>query len=72
MFRVCILYLLQEFLPDTGQTAQNSMSLNRAPGQLANDIRGSSLNVPFWPGKVFVFIIISKLDTLPDFVLQLN
>ena len=42
---------LQEFLPDTGQTSQNSMSLQRAPGALANDIRGSSLNFPFWPGN---------------------
>lgn len=40
----------EEFLPDTGQTAQNSMSLRRAPGPQANDIRGSSLNFPFWPG----------------------
>ena len=43
---------LQDLLPDTGQTSQNSLSLSRAPGHLTNDIRGSSLNFPFWPGMI--------------------
>ncbi|XP_045196087.2 SKI2 subunit of superkiller complex protein-like [Mercenaria mercenaria] len=41
----------EEYLPDMGKTAQNSLSLQRAPDPTsAGDVRGSSLNFPFWPG----------------------
>lgn len=35
---------------DIGQTAKNSMSLQRAPGPPDEAVRGSSTNYPFWPG----------------------
>jgi len=33
-----------------GQTAKNSLSLNRAPGGKDDGLKGSSTNFPFWPG----------------------
>ncbi|KAL4219308.1 hypothetical protein ACF0H5_021887 [Mactra antiquata] len=39
----------ENYLPDTGKTSQNSLSLQRAPDPSA-DVRGNSLNFPFWPG----------------------
>ncbi|KAL5012765.1 hypothetical protein ScPMuIL_011316 [Solemya velum] len=40
----------EEFIPDIGSTAQNSLSLKRPPGPASEDVRGSSTNYPFWPG----------------------
>ncbi|KAL3871690.1 hypothetical protein ACJMK2_039674 [Sinanodonta woodiana] len=40
----------EEFISDTGSTSRNSLSLNRPPGPQSQDVRGSSLNIPFWPG----------------------
>jgi antiviral helicase SKI2 len=33
-----------------GETAKNSLSLNRAPGAKDEGLKGSSTNFPFWPG----------------------
>ncbi|XP_011863393.1 PREDICTED: helicase SKI2W [Vollenhovia emeryi] len=33
-----------------GETARNSMSMTRAPGSLADGVRGNPSNIPFWPG----------------------
>ncbi|XP_072890914.1 superkiller complex protein 2 [Hemitrygon akajei] len=38
------------FLSDSGLSAKNSLSLQRPPGPLAESVRGSSTNYPFWPG----------------------
>ncbi|XP_059813465.1 helicase SKI2W isoform X2 [Hypanus sabinus] len=38
------------FLSDFGLSAKNSLSLQRPPGPLAESVRGSSTNYPFWPG----------------------
>ncbi|XP_027206672.2 superkiller complex protein 2 [Penaeus vannamei] len=35
---------------DAGATAKNSMSMRRAPGPPEEMVRGSSTNLPFWPG----------------------
>ncbi|XP_076346789.1 superkiller complex helicase subunit twister isoform X1 [Tachypleus tridentatus] len=35
---------------EQGATAKNSMSLQRAPGPPSEAVRGSSTNIPFWPG----------------------
>lgn len=41
----------EEYLPDSGKSAQNSLSLQRAPDPSSvNNVRGSSINYPFWPG----------------------
>ncbi|XP_067829841.1 helicase SKI2W, partial [Heptranchias perlo] len=37
-------------LDDTGLSTKNSLSLQRPPGPLAESVRGSSTNYPFWPG----------------------
>ncbi|XP_033124954.1 helicase SKI2W-like, partial [Anneissia japonica] len=37
-------------LENTGFTAQNSLSMLRQPGPLADAVRGHSTNKPFWPG----------------------
>uniref|UniRef100_UPI00398EBB74 superkiller complex protein 2-like n=1 Tax=Pristiophorus japonicus TaxID=55135 RepID=UPI00398EBB74 len=38
-------------LEDTGLSIKNSLSLQRPPGPLAQSVRGSSTNYPFWPVK---------------------
>ncbi|XP_074653939.1 superkiller complex protein 2-like isoform X2 [Tubulanus polymorphus] len=45
-----ILGFREELLPEIGNTSKNSTSLKRAPGALADGLRGSSTNFPFWPG----------------------
>ncbi|XP_060071895.1 superkiller complex protein 2-like [Ylistrum balloti] len=40
----------EEYLTDTGSTGKTSLSLKRAPGLPSLDVRGSTLNIPFWPG----------------------
>lgn len=35
---------------DAGATAKNSLSLGRAPGPPEEMVRGSTTNLPFWPG----------------------
>ena len=35
----------------SGSTAKNSTSLRRRPGPLDQSVRGSSTNMPFWPGE---------------------
>ncbi|XP_024882516.1 helicase SKI2W-like [Temnothorax curvispinosus] len=37
-------------LQGAGETARNSMSMTRAPGSLADGVRGNPSNIPFWPG----------------------
>ncbi|KOC59736.1 Helicase SKI2W [Habropoda laboriosa] len=37
-------------LKSTGETAQNSMSMTRAPEPTAHYIKGNTSNIPFWPG----------------------
>ncbi|ODM89258.1 Helicase SKI2W, partial [Orchesella cincta] len=32
------------------ETPHNSLSLNRAPGRKTDGLKGSSANLPFWPG----------------------
>ena len=42
---------LQEvFNQETGLTNKNSLSLQRAPGPPEESVRGTSTNLPFWPG----------------------
>ncbi len=43
--------VIQEFIPDTGTTIQNSTSLRRPPGPPDQNVKGKSTNYPFWPGK---------------------
>ncbi|OWF39926.1 helicase SKI2W-like [Mizuhopecten yessoensis] len=40
----------EEYLTDTGSTSKTSLSLKRAPGPPSQDVRGNTLNIPFWPG----------------------
>ncbi|XP_033732664.1 helicase SKI2W-like [Pecten maximus] len=41
----------EEYLTDTGSTGKTSLSLKRAPaGPPSQDVRGNTLNIPFWPG----------------------
>uniref|UniRef100_A0A6A7FXB5 Helicase SKI2W-like n=1 Tax=Hirondellea gigas TaxID=1518452 RepID=A0A6A7FXB5_9CRUS len=42
--------LEEVFNLDTGLTNKNSLSLQRAPGPPDESVRGSSTNLPFWPG----------------------
>ncbi|XP_071097227.1 superkiller complex protein 2-like [Haliotis cracherodii] len=40
----------EEYIPDTGKTANNSLSLRRPPGPASQDVKGNTGNYPFWPG----------------------
>lgn len=42
--------LEEVFNRDTGLTNKNSLSLQRAPGPPEESVRGTSTNLPFWPG----------------------
>lgn len=44
--------LSEEFLESSGDTALNSLSLTRKPGDPSLGIKGSSVNYPFWPGSL--------------------
>ncbi|GFO05994.1 helicase ski2w [Plakobranchus ocellatus] len=44
----------EELVPDAAETSRNSLSLRRAPDinsiRVKEDVRGSNINLPFWPG----------------------
>ncbi|XP_066597704.1 superkiller complex protein 2 [Prorops nasuta] len=42
--------LKEVLLKGVGETAKNSMSMNRAPAPLDEGVRGNTSNIPFWPG----------------------
>ncbi|BFZ20866.1 hypothetical protein BsWGS_23905 [Bradybaena similaris] len=48
----------EELIPDSAETSRNSLSLRRAPelhsSKSKQDVRGSNINLPFWPGGLDV------------------
>ncbi|KAK6195918.1 hypothetical protein SNE40_001245 [Patella caerulea] len=40
----------ESFIPDMGKSSNNSLSLRRSPSVNYQDIRGNTINYPFWPG----------------------
>ncbi|RUS89106.1 hypothetical protein EGW08_003114 [Elysia chlorotica] len=44
----------EELIPDAAETSRTSLSLRRAPDvdnqRVKDDVRGSNINLPFWPG----------------------
>ncbi|GFS05858.1 helicase SKI2W [Elysia marginata] len=44
----------EELVPDAAETSRTSLSLRRAPdvsnARVKEDVRGSNINLPFWPG----------------------
>ncbi|CAG5116731.1 unnamed protein product, partial [Candidula unifasciata] len=48
----------EELIPDSAETSRNSLSLRRAPElhstKSKQDVRGSNINLPFWPGGLDV------------------
>ncbi|KAK3087130.1 hypothetical protein FSP39_002080 [Pinctada imbricata] len=47
----------EEYIEGANITGRNSLSLKRPPGPPSQDVRGSSINVPFWPGGIDEFEI---------------
>jgi len=60
-----LLHFREVPVDDIGQTAKNSMSLQRAPGPPDEAVRGSSTNFPFWPGG-FPELLLQDKDTSED------
>ena len=46
--------IFQEFVGDVMVSGDKSMSLTRRPGPPDEALRGSSHNIPYWPGSSFV------------------
>ncbi|CAL1541570.1 unnamed protein product [Lymnaea stagnalis] len=52
-----LLGFTEEIIPESSETSKNSLSLRRAPGinpWAKQDVRGSNINLPFWPGGLDV------------------
>ncbi|XP_055896682.1 SKI2 subunit of superkiller complex protein-like [Biomphalaria glabrata] len=51
----------EEIIPDCSETSRNSLSLRRAPDinsqRAYQDVRGSNINLPFWPGGLDEFTL---------------
>lgn len=47
-------------LKDAGTTAKNSTSMLRKPGPPTESTRGSSNNVPFWPGGFDADVVVDS------------
>ena len=54
--------LEEVFNLDTGLTNKNSLSLQRAPGPPEESVRGTSTNLPYWPGGFDPQMIDDQLD----------
>ncbi|KAG7202632.1 hypothetical protein KM043_009812 [Ampulex compressa] len=58
-------------LKSANETARNSMSMSRAPCPFADDIRGNSSNIPFWPGG-FDMPVITESQLMGDIDFEKN
>uniref|UniRef100_A0A670ZRN5 SKI2 subunit of superkiller complex n=1 Tax=Pseudonaja textilis TaxID=8673 RepID=A0A670ZRN5_PSETE len=49
----------EALVDNTGLSAKNSLSFQRAPGPPSESLRGSATNYPFWPGVGLQFIFLT-------------
>ncbi|XP_059165640.1 superkiller complex protein 2-like [Physella acuta] len=71
-----LLGFTEELIPDSSETSRNSLSLRRAPdlnsAKVKQDVRGSNINLPFWPGGLDADEVFNKLGNSENIASSIN